>query len=85
MCDFENQNIPMKKVVLNCPGCTTDLIQGSSISVRQSGIKKSLMIYDRENNYFDFDEYEFETDDVVNEFECVKCGAEVSEVIKRYI
>jgi hypothetical protein len=83
MCDFGD--MPMKIVKLRCPNCNTDLMQGSAIGTKQSGIKKSLMIYDRKNNNFDFDEYDFETDDVVNEFEYIKCGADVSEVIKRYI
>ena len=83
MCDFENIDISMRKVVLNCPGCKADLTQGSSIGAKQAGIKKSLMIYDRENNNFDFDEYDFEVDDMV--IECIKCGADVSEVIKSYI
>ena len=82
---FEDTKLPMKKVELKCPNCQADLTQGSTVGNIQSGTKKSLMIYIPEKNYFDYDEYDFQADNEINDFECIKCGADVSEVIKRYI
>jgi hypothetical protein len=86
MCEFENTELPMKKVELKCPNCQADLmIEKAVINVR-SGIQKNILSYDRDNNWFDWEETNFNSDYIDDEeYTCVKCGVDVSEVLKNYI
>jgi len=85
MCDFENINIPMRRVELKCPNCQADLMTENAINNIRSGIQKNKLSYDRDNNWFDYEEYGFDSDYINEEYTCVKCGADVSAVLKNYI
>jgi hypothetical protein len=87
MCQFEDVNIqtPIKKIHLVCPSCQSDLTIGSTIWNMRTGTQKNTLSFNREHNWFDWQEYEFNTDAESEEYTCVHCNADVSLVIKHYI
>jgi len=57
---------------------------GEAINHIRTGVQKNALIVDAENNWFDWNEYEFDSDGICEEYTCAKCGADISKVIKNY-
>jgi len=86
MCGFESINLPIRKVELNCPNCQADLTLGNAVNNIRTGVQKNTLTFNSNHNWFDWHEYEFESDIIgYEEYTCVKCDVDVSEVLKNYI
>ena len=87
MCQIENMNLqaPVKRIRLICPNCQADLTMIDAIHQVRTGVQKNTLSYNAKHNWFDSQEYEFDTDDIFEEYNCAKCGKEISETIKNFI
>jgi hypothetical protein len=51
----------------------------------RTGVQKNTLSFNAKYEWFDFQEYEFESDGIFEEFNCSHCGTEVSKAIENYI
>jgi transcription initiation factor IIE alpha subunit len=75
----------MKQNKLICPECKADLTLEDAIENIRTGVQKNTLSFNAKNGWFDFREYEFESDGIFEEFNCARCGAEVSKAIENFM
>jgi transcription initiation factor IIE alpha subunit len=75
----------MNQRKLICPKCKADLTEKDAIKNIRTGVQKNTLSFTAKNGWFDFQEYEFESDGIFEEFNCSHCGTEVSKAIENYI
>jgi hypothetical protein len=77
------ENMNQKRLI--CPKCKADLTVIDAIENIRTGVQKNYLSFNAKCEWFDFREYEFESDGIFEEFNCAKCGTEVSEAIKNFM